>query len=113
MLILRAHEPILNVLVNCVVEEKRILLYQAKLRSPPIEVNVVETFATDGDCAIAKVFCNAITTTKLIPSRYEADYRAYAFDMTCQRALSRTSCRGMTHSCPIHSVLQWQWSAQL
>jgi hypothetical protein len=88
MLILRAHEPILNVLVNCVVEEKRILLYQAELRSPPIEVNAVEVFAADGDGAIAKVVGNAITATKLIPSGYEADYCTYAFDMPYQRALS-------------------------
>jgi hypothetical protein len=49
MLMLSTHETILDVLVNRVVEEKRILLYEAELRSPPIQINAVKVFVADGN----------------------------------------------------------------
>jgi hypothetical protein len=88
MLMLSTHEPILDVLVNRVVEEERILLYQAELCSPPIQISAVKVFVPDGDRAVAKVISNGIVAAKLVPSGYECDYGTYACDIFYQQPLS-------------------------
>jgi hypothetical protein len=71
---LSTHEAILDIAMNCVVEEKWVLLYQAKLRSPPIQVDTAEALVADCNCAVAKIIGNGICASKLVPSRDEPNY---------------------------------------
>lgn len=50
-------ETVLDVLQDCLVEQKRLLLHQANLRSPPLEVDFPQMTTTYLDLAIPEEEC--------------------------------------------------------
>ena len=54
MLPLRSYQAILDILEYRVVEEEWFLLNKSDLRPPPLEVNLMQIFPANGDCAISE-----------------------------------------------------------
>jgi hypothetical protein len=68
VLILCPNQAVLNILEYSIVEEEGVLLNKPQLSSPPMEISTAHRSVADGDLAIAKIVCEGIGSTKLIPS---------------------------------------------